>query len=141
MKRLLITVAFSALTLGIAAPGWAADTTAAAPSKDSSATQPMSAGQTGAAMPSNSAETKSPTSSQSLSSSQPTPSGTGTNTSASASDQTAMPKRHRVHHARAQRHDSDHMANELNRQELAKIAGSSSYGASGTTAPSTGTIR
>jgi hypothetical protein len=119
MMRLLTTVAFSALVLGVAAPAWAADTS-------TSSTQTMSSDKTGAAAQTN----------QNTSSGQAM-TGSASTTDHAATKPTATKKKHAVRRHTSSR-SSDHMADQLNRQELAKIGGASttSYGSTGAAAPS-----
>lgn len=128
MRRLLTTVAFSVLMLGVTAPGWAAD-----PATGSSATQatPSSpitpSAQSKQTMPSNQATASTPSTSTQSSAGAATTGKQAADTTA----KTGTAPQKVVHHARASSR-SDHMANELNRQELAKIAAgtNTSYGSS-----------
>jgi len=155
MRRLLTTVAFSALVLGVAAPGWAAD-----PAANKSATQPAPSGQMSPSAQSNQpgaqpstqsgnqatnqtmpgGQTMSPNQATSSAATADKSSADKSSTGQSATESTAKsaaagtasaPKKKVVHHARAGS-SSDRMANELNRQELARIASgtSTSYGSS-----------
>ncbi len=145
MTRLLTTVAFSALILGVAAPlARAADTpstspgmsatqnpqgsAAAAPSGKSAQTSPSTATGTGMGSSTQAAPAK-----QTMSSSAPPSSTTSTNPAVSpttTASNTAAAEPHAVHRSAWRR--ADHSANELNRQELSQITGSSasSYGSS-----------
>ena len=137
MRRLLTTVAFSALILGFAAPGlMAADTTST--SQTTPSVQSGTTAQTNQATPSNQGAAQTPSQIQSQTKSQ-TMAGTS-----SATDQQATTKKTTKKKAQRTSSRDDRMANELNRQELARIQGSSttSYGSTGAAAPSsTGTQR
>ena len=122
MRRLLTTVAFSALVIGVAAPAWAADTS----TTGASSGQTMSSDQKSKAVQTN------PTTSSGQAMT-----GTSSTTDKAATKPTTKKKR-AVHSSSAR--GADHSANELNRQELAKISGSgtTSYGSSGTAATGAG---
>ncbi|HUA51952.1 MAG TPA: hypothetical protein VMB81_07295 [Candidatus Sulfotelmatobacter sp.] len=139
MRRFLTTVAFSALVLGVAAPGWAADPTSTAPTAAPPANAGSASPTTSSSQMAPSAQANQPTSSDQAASGAQSSSKQATN---ATSDQAAPKKKVMHRHFASARSRSDHMANELNRQELAKITGaeSTSYGSSGV-APTTGTTR
>src|SRR5258706_10690432 len=140
MKRLLTTVAFSALVLGVAGSGWAQSTTqgtmgstgksttsdaAGQPTRNSDAKAPMTSNK------STSSSQGAASSSKSMSSSQ---SGSATMSGSSSTDQTtaatAKPKRKSTSQRSSSSSSStDRSAYELNRQELPKSgAASTGYG-------------
>ena len=138
MKRLLTTVAFSALVLGVAASGWAQGTTGTtSPSTGVTPQSTTGMGTTGKTTTSDAAGKPTRNGSPTLSNK----SDSTMSSSSSSSDQTTTKtKRKHVSQKTSRATGADRSADELNRQELARMSSgtgaSSSYGSSGTTAPS-----
>ena len=124
MQRLLVTVAFSALVLGVASTGLHAQT-----SGTTSPTPSMSSGKTGTTTQSNSSMSSSKSgatqnstmSSSDTKSTAPAKTAQKTATTKSSAKKTSMSS------------SQDHVADDLNRQSLNQMGGAqSSYGSSGT---------
>jgi len=127
MKRLLTTVAFSALIFGGAAPlVHAADPAPTTPGMSSTQTTPANP----AAAPSAKAAQATPSTATGAGVGTATPAAPVT--TASSTPVAATPVAATKKHAMRRGSHKDHMADELNRQELAQITGSgaSSYGSS-----------
>ena len=140
MNRLLMTVAVSGLVLGGAVSGvLAADNT----STKSTSGQTMSSGAAGTTAPSNqttSSGSAGTTAGASTGASGQAAASATTPTDQQAATKKAPKKKSQKTSSVGRDHSADRMANELNRQELAKIQGASatSYSSTGTAAP-TGT--
>ena len=130
MQRLLVTVAFSALVLGVASTGLHAQT-----SGTTSPTPSMSSGKTGTTAQSNSSMSSSQSgstmSSSDAKSSAPAKTAQKTTTTKSSAKKDMSGKT-------SMSSSQDHVADDLNRQSLNQMGGAqSSYGSSGSTmAPS-----
>ena len=137
MQRLLVTVAFSALVLGVASTGLHAQT-----SGTTSPTPSMSSGKTGTTTQSNSSMSSSQSGS-SMSSSD-TKSSAKSSAPAKTAQKTTTTKssaKKDMSGKTSMSSSQDHVADDLNRQSLNQMGGAqSSYGSSGSTmAPSSTT--
>jgi len=133
MTRLLTTVAVSALMLSVAAPGLrAADAPSTGASQSGGAAPtmqaPMNQAQTTQAPAAQAPATPAPTS---QAQSNPAQSNQTQNNQAQNNPQTSATAAKPKQVAHRAWHREDHMANELNRQELSQLTnGSTSYGSS-----------